>query len=134
METDKSMTRPVLRRPDDDNDGLVALPPIPLVRQRLRSTVKDFAVSQPGRRAAALAAVWIAATGCEADLGHYDAEEALRTYRLIESELRAELLEIPNASHTAPIEHPHLVGFTVRDFLARRVDNPALEPLESPVD
>ena len=53
--------------------------------------VKDFAVSQPGRRAAALAAVWIAATGCEADLNHYDPEEALRTYRLIESELRAEL-------------------------------------------
>jgi hypothetical protein len=47
--------------------------------------------SQPGRRAAALAAVWIAATGCEADLNHYDPEEALRTYRLIESELRAEL-------------------------------------------
>jgi hypothetical protein len=91
METDKSMTRPVLRRPDDDNDGLVALPPVPLVRQRLRSSVKEFAISQPGRRAAALAAVWIAATGCEADLGHYDPEEALRTYRLIESELRAEL-------------------------------------------
>lgn len=34
----------------------------------------------------------------------------------------AELLEIPNASHTAPIEHPHLVNFTVRDFLTRRVD------------
>ncbi|HEU4733919.1 MAG TPA: hypothetical protein VFT22_38775 [Kofleriaceae bacterium] len=91
METDKSMTRPVLRRADDDNDGLVALPPVPLVRQRLRSSVKEFAISQPGRRAAALAAVWIAATGCEADLGHYDPEEALRTYRLIESELRAEL-------------------------------------------
>jgi len=91
METDKSMTRPVLRRPDDDNDGLVALPPVPLVRQRLRASVKEFASSQPGRRAAALAAVWIAATGCEADLGHYDPEEALRTYRLIESELRAEL-------------------------------------------
>ncbi|HEX4449571.1 MAG TPA: hypothetical protein VH143_01820 [Kofleriaceae bacterium] len=91
METDKSMTRPVLRRPDDDNDGLVALPPVPLVRQRLRASVKEFASSQPGRRAAALAAVWIAATGCEADLNHYDPEEALRTYRLIESELRAEL-------------------------------------------
>jgi hypothetical protein len=91
METDKSMTRPVLRRPDDDNDGLVALPPVPLVRQRLRASVKDFAASQPGRRAAALAAVWIAATGCEADLHHYDPEEALRTYRLVESELRAEL-------------------------------------------
>jgi hypothetical protein len=91
METDKSMTRPVLRRPDDDNDGLVALPPVQLVRARLRASVKEFATSQPGRRAAALAAVWIAATGCEADLNHYDPEEALRTYRLIESELRAEL-------------------------------------------
>ncbi len=33
----------------------------------------------------------------------------------------SELLEIPNASHTAPIERPHLVDFTVRDFLSRRV-------------
>ena len=34
----------------------------------------------------------------------------------------AELLEIPNASHTAPIERPHLVDWTVRDFLSRRID------------
>jgi pimeloyl-ACP methyl ester carboxylesterase len=34
----------------------------------------------------------------------------------------AELLEIPNASHTAPIERPNLVDFTVRDFLVRRID------------
>ena len=34
----------------------------------------------------------------------------------------AELLEIPNASHTAPIERPHLVVQTIRDFLARNVD------------
>jgi pimeloyl-ACP methyl ester carboxylesterase len=34
----------------------------------------------------------------------------------------AELLEIPNASHTAPIERPHLVDWTVRDFLTRRID------------
>jgi pimeloyl-ACP methyl ester carboxylesterase len=34
----------------------------------------------------------------------------------------AELLEIPQASHTAPIERPNLVDNTVRDFLARRVD------------
>jgi pimeloyl-ACP methyl ester carboxylesterase len=34
----------------------------------------------------------------------------------------SELLDIPNASHTAPIEHPHLVDSTIRDFLARRVD------------
>jgi pimeloyl-ACP methyl ester carboxylesterase len=35
---------------------------------------------------------------------------------------QAELLEIAGASHTAPIEHPHLVNSTVRDFLARRID------------
>jgi pimeloyl-ACP methyl ester carboxylesterase len=34
----------------------------------------------------------------------------------------SELLEIPNASHTAPIERPALVDSTVRDFVARRVD------------
>ncbi len=85
------MSRQILRRLEDDHDGLVALPPIGVVRQRLRKTVKEFAVSQPGRRAAALAAVWMAATGNEADLKYYDAEDALRTYRLIESELRAEL-------------------------------------------
>jgi pimeloyl-ACP methyl ester carboxylesterase len=36
--------------------------------------------------------------------------------------LGAELLEIPNASHTAPIERPQLVDRTVRDFVARRID------------
>ena len=35
----------------------------------------------------------------------------------------AELLEIPNASHTAPIERPSLVDWTIRDFVARRVDS-----------
>lgn len=34
----------------------------------------------------------------------------------------AELLEIPQASHTAPIERPHLVDSTIREFVARRVD------------
>jgi pimeloyl-ACP methyl ester carboxylesterase len=34
----------------------------------------------------------------------------------------AELLEIPNASHTAPIERPHLVGAAIRDFIERRID------------
>jgi hypothetical protein len=70
---------------------MVALPPVNLVRQRLRKTVKEFQVSSPGRRAAALTAVWVAATGCDADLEVYDGEEALRIYRLAESELRAEL-------------------------------------------
>ncbi len=85
------MTRPAVRRADEDKDGLIALPPTNLVRARLRKNVKEFASSPPGRRAAALAAVWVAATGCDADLDEYDAEDALRTYRLAESELRAEL-------------------------------------------
>jgi pimeloyl-ACP methyl ester carboxylesterase len=34
----------------------------------------------------------------------------------------AELLEIANASHTAPIERPNLIDWTIRDFVARRVD------------
>ena len=97
------MTRPVLRRLDDDADGLVAMPPIPVVRRRLRATVKDFAQAAPGRRAAALAAVWIAATGGESDLSTYDAEDALRTYRVIESELRAELrLSLARAINNEP--------------------------------
>jgi pimeloyl-ACP methyl ester carboxylesterase len=33
-----------------------------------------------------------------------------------------ELLEIEQASHTAPIERPHLVDSTIRDFVARRID------------
>ena len=101
-----AMTRPALRRiNDEDSDGLVALPPVAVVRQRLRTTVKEFAHAAPGRRAAALAAVWIAATGCEADLSAYDGEDALRTYRLAESELRAELrLTMARAINNEP--HP----------------------------
>lgn len=34
----------------------------------------------------------------------------------------AELLVVEAGSHTAPLERPDLVGHTVRDFLARRVD------------
>jgi pimeloyl-ACP methyl ester carboxylesterase len=34
----------------------------------------------------------------------------------------AELLEIPNASHTAPIERPSLVNETIGAFLTRRID------------
>jgi pimeloyl-ACP methyl ester carboxylesterase len=40
----------------------------------------------------------------------------------------AELLEIPNASHTAPIEHPQLVNTTIGEFLARRIDSPSGGP------
>jgi pimeloyl-ACP methyl ester carboxylesterase len=36
----------------------------------------------------------------------------------------AELLEIPNASHTAPIERPNVVDWAIRDFIARRIDEP----------
>lgn len=41
----------------------------------------------------------------------------------------AELLEIANASHTAPIERPHLVNFTIRDFLAKQIDNTVGDPV-----
>jgi pimeloyl-ACP methyl ester carboxylesterase len=42
----------------------------------------------------------------------------------------AELLEIPNASHTAPIERPHLVDWTVRDFMARKIDQTTVKSRE----
>lgn len=45
-----------------------------------------------------------------------------RSRAMAEAIPAAELLEIPNASHTAPIERPHLVDFTIRDFIARRID------------
>jgi pimeloyl-ACP methyl ester carboxylesterase len=45
-----------------------------------------------------------------------------RSRAMAESIPGAELLEIPNASHTAPIERPNLVNQTVREFLARRID------------
>lgn len=35
----------------------------------------------------------------------------------------AELLEIEGGSHTAPIERPHLVDKTIRDFVDRRIDS-----------
>ncbi|MDX2092356.1 MAG: alpha/beta hydrolase [Kofleriaceae bacterium] len=42
----------------------------------------------------------------------------------------AELLEIANASHTAPIERPDLVNVTVRDFLAKQIDISVGDPVE----
>jgi pimeloyl-ACP methyl ester carboxylesterase len=50
-----------------------------------------------------------------------------RSRAMAEAISGAELLEIPNASHTAPIERPHLVDWTIRDFLSRRIDNSARE-------
>jgi hypothetical protein len=113
------MTRPALRRiNDEDSDGLVALPPVTLVRSRLRTTVKEFSAAPPGRRAAALAAVWIAATGCEADLTSYDGEDALRTYRLAESELRAELrLSMARAINSEPHAPTRLTMITMLERL-----------------
>src|SRR4029450_8091230 len=76
------MTRPALRRTiDEDSDGLVALPPVAVVRQRLRVTVKEFAQAAPGRRAAALAAVWIGAAGGDALCASARAESELRAER-----------------------------------------------------
>ncbi len=45
-----------------------------------------------------------------------------RSRQMAEAIPGSELLEIPNGSHTAPIERPHLVDWTVRDFLHRRID------------
>lgn len=45
-----------------------------------------------------------------------------RSRAMAEAIPNCELLDIPNASHTAPIERPHLVDWTVRDFLARKID------------
>jgi pimeloyl-ACP methyl ester carboxylesterase len=44
----------------------------------------------------------------------------------------AELLEIPNASHTAPIERPRLVDETIRDFVTRRIDATATSDVIDP--
>ena len=41
----------------------------------------------------------------------------------------AELLEVPNGSHTAPIEHPQLVDSTIRAFIERRIDA-AADPID----
>jgi pimeloyl-ACP methyl ester carboxylesterase len=43
----------------------------------------------------------------------------------------AELLEIPGGSHTAPLERPNVVDWTIRDFLVRRLDG--LADLSGPV-
>jgi pimeloyl-ACP methyl ester carboxylesterase len=49
-----------------------------------------------------------------------------RSRAMAEAIPNAELLEIPNASHTAPIERPKLVVETIRNFIARRIDADAL--------
>ncbi len=56
-----------------------------------------------------------------------------RSRAMAEAIPACELLEIPNASHTAPIERPKLVVETIRDFIARRIDAaPALLPSVAP--
>lgn len=45
-----------------------------------------------------------------------------RSRAMAEAIPAAELLEIENASHTAPIERPDLVVETIRNFIARRID------------
>jgi pimeloyl-ACP methyl ester carboxylesterase len=49
-----------------------------------------------------------------------------RSRAMAEAISGAELLEIPNASHTAPIERPKLVDETVREFIDRRIDDAAV--------
>ena len=45
-----------------------------------------------------------------------------RSRAMAEAIPNADLLEIENASHTAPIERPDLVVETIRNFIARRID------------
>ena len=45
-----------------------------------------------------------------------------RSRAMVEAIPGAELLEIPNGSHTSPIEHPNVVDWAIKDFLTRRVD------------
>lgn len=45
-----------------------------------------------------------------------------RSRTMAEAIPESEFLEIPNASHTAPIERPNVIDWTIRDFLQRRVD------------
>lgn len=53
-----------------------------------------------------------------------------RSRAMVEAIPGAELLEIPNGSHTAPIEHPNLVDWGIADFLARRVDSEGSAPIQ----
>jgi pimeloyl-ACP methyl ester carboxylesterase len=56
-----------------------------------------------------------------------------RSRAMVEAIPGAELLEISNASHTAPIERPHLVVQAIRDFLVRKVDSvsPAFQAFDN---
>jgi pimeloyl-ACP methyl ester carboxylesterase len=45
-----------------------------------------------------------------------------RSHAMADAIPGSELLDIPNASHTAPIERPGVVDRVIRDFLARRID------------
>jgi len=57
---------------------------------KVKQALAGFEWSRPGRRAAALSALWIAATGRSADAkGIGCSEEALAVYRLVPSEQRA---------------------------------------------
>ena len=98
------MPQSISNRIEGDRYAMPVMPPGDTLQQKLRKTIKALTQSAPGRRAAALSAAWIAATGCEANIALYDAEEALRTYRVIESELRAELRHVMSRAYNT---EPH---------------------------
>src|SRR5262249_47014396 len=44
-----------------------------------------------------------------------------------------EFLEVPDGSHTAPLERPHLIDEAIRDFIVRRIDAaPPKWPMNQP--
>jgi pimeloyl-ACP methyl ester carboxylesterase len=51
-----------------------------------------------------------------------------RSQKMAEAIPDAELVEVVNGSHTAPIERPELVNEAITDFLERRVDSPHRPP------
>lgn len=50
-----------------------------------------------------------------------------RSRAMAEAIPASELLDIPNGSHTAPIERPHVVDRVIREFLERRIDGAGAE-------
>ena len=43
-----------------------------------------------------------------------------------------ELLEIPNGSHTAPLERPHLIDVAIRDFIVQKIDRTPTQMADVP--
>ncbi len=45
----------------------------------------------------------------------------------------SEFLEVPDGSHTAPLERPHLIDDAIRDFIVRRIDSAPTKMADEPL-